>query len=357
MSGRVRPRVRLYHQLRTAHLERAAQLPPATILFGDQRYDFDHQLAASLDLVRAGGWRSAWWLLRHPVRALEINEPLMLPAVRSTAVALAGLQLGRLLGRPRAVVVSYAIENLDPGKVPVRRGDRRARIVRSIDLALTRAVWRRVDRIAFGTAASQDLYAQRLPAKTATAQTLIWALPAPAPGPGTKDPGQVLFLGAFTDRKGFSLLTRAWPLVRDAMPSARLQLVGKGPLRDRAEELAAADPDHVQLLVDPPRAEIRTQLARAQVLVLPSQRTSAWREQVGLPIVEALSYGCTVVTTDETGLAAWLRTHGHRVVPAEADDDVLAAAISDALCRPVPGVRESLPAVDGRLAADQWMFG
>ena len=71
--------------------------------------------------------------------------------------------------------------------------------------------------------------------------------------------------------------------------------------------------------------------------MLPSQPTSAWREQVGLPIVEGLSYGCTIVTTTETGLAGWLSEHRHRVLPADANEAQLAAAIIDALRRPVRG--------------------
>jgi len=355
VSVRVRPRVRVYHQVRTAHLERAAQLPPAAILFANKRYDFAEELAHDLELVPARGWRSAWWLLRHPAEVVEINEPLMLPAARSTAVALCGLGLSRLLGRPRTRVVSYAIENRDPTPRPTPAGLRR-RLAHRLDLALARRIWRRLDRIAFGTRAAQELYATRLPSTQSPLQTLVWALPAPADGSVVKEVGQVLFLGAFTDRKGFSLLTRAWPLVRAAVPEATLQLIGKGRLQDLAEQLAADDPS-VRLLVDPPRPLIKDELARSQVLVLPSQPTPAWREQVGLPIVEGLSYGCTIVTTTETGLAGWLTEHQHRVLPADANEAQLAAAIIDALRRPVAGVRDPLPAQDGRLTADAWMFG
>ena len=354
MSERVRPRVRVYHQVRTAHLERAAQLPPAAILFANKRYDFAEELAGDLELVPARGWRSAWWLLRHPAEVVEINEPLMLPAARSTTVALFGLGLSRLLGRPRTRVVSYAIENRDPTPRPSKAGIRR-QLAHRLDLTLAHRIWRRVDRIAFGTRAAQDLYAARLPAARSPLQTLVWALPAPAAGSVVKEVGQVLFLGAFTDRKGFSLLTRAWPLVREAVPNARLQLIGKGPLQGLAEQLATDDP-RVRVLIDPPRQLIKDTLARSQVLVLPSQPTSAWREQVGLPIVEGLSYGCTIVTTSETGLAGWLTEHQHRVLPADANEEQLAAAITDALRSPVPGVRDPLPAQDGRLAADAWMF-
>jgi glycosyltransferase involved in cell wall biosynthesis len=226
---------------------------------------------------------------------------------------------------------------------------------RRLDLILAGRIWRRVDRVAFGTSAAQELYARRLPHRVDQAQALIWALPAPASELVAKEPCQVLFLGAFSDRKGFSLLVRAWPLVRAQLAGARLLQIGKGPLLAQAEQLAASDRT-ARLTVDPPRAEIRAQLARSQVLVLPSQRQRAWREQVGLPIVEGLSYGCTIVTTEETGLADWLAAHSHRVLPARLNEADLAEAIVDALRQPVVGVRESLPTQDGRLVADRWMF-
>lgn len=350
-------RARLFHHVRTVHLERAAKLPPAVILFGRQRYDFDAELAAGLDLVQARSWRAAWWLIRHPVQTLEINEPLMLPAVRSTAPALLGLTVSRLLGRGRTRVVSYAMENLDAETIPTGKLKLRRRLGRQLDRRLVRFIWRRTDRIVFATSTAAELYARRLPAKDADDQTLIWALPAPAPEAATavKDPSQVLFVGAFTERKGFPLLVQAWPLIREARPDARLQLIGKGQLQSLAEELAARDP-HVTCTIDPPRATIKEIQARSQVLVLASQRSPTWREQVGLPIVEGLSYGCTIVTTTETGLADWLVEHGHRVIAPDGDAGELAAAIISALGSPAIGVLESLPDEDGRLAADAWMF-
>ena len=354
MPARIHARARLYHQVRTAHLERAAELPPAVILFANKRYDFAEELAATLQLVPARGWRAAWWLLRNRVETLEINEPLMLPAIRSTAIALAGLRLGDLLGRRRTRVVSYAIENLDPTRLPA--SGLKTKLRRRLEWRLAALVWRRVDRIAYGTAAARDLYASLLPAKPSDSAHLIWALPAPAASASaSKKPASVLFLGAFSDRKGFTLLTQAWPAVHAGEPAAALQLIGKGALQPLAEEFAAGE-DSVNCTIDPPRDQIRAALAESQVLVLPSQPSPTWREQVGLPIVEGLSFGCTVVTTTETGLAAWLREHGHQVVPAGADSTVLAEAILAALRAPLSDVASTLPSEDGRLAADAWMF-
>ena len=351
-------RVRLYHQVRSAHLERAASLPPATILFGSRRYDFEESLAADLDLVEARGLGAARYLLREDVETLEVNEPLFVHAARSTATALLGLRLKALLGRGRTRVVSYAIENLDPAAVPVRPG-LRARLGRTLDLALMRLIWRQLDRIVFGTTASADLYARVLPARPRLAVHQIPALPEPAPEADghAKTSGSVLFLGALTERKGLPQLASAWPLVSAVLPDATLTVLGKGPLQPLAEELASSNPE-VSLVVDPSRETIRHHLDRSQVLVLPAQPTPTWREQVGLPLVEALSYGCTVVTTDETGLAGWLVDHGHQVVPGTASTADLATALVRALREPldVASVLASLPAEDGRLAADRWLF-
>ena len=71
-------RARSYQVLRTAHLERAHDFAPASILYADRRYDFDPTLAARLDLHRCGPVGLVRILLANPLVALEINEPLQL---------------------------------------------------------------------------------------------------------------------------------------------------------------------------------------------------------------------------------------------------------------------------------------
>ena len=217
----------------------------------------------------------------------------MLPAAPSTTVALFGLRFCRLLGRPRTGVVSGSIENRHPTPRTAPAGIRR-KLAHRLYLALNHRIWRRVDRIARGTQAAQNLYPTRLPAAQSTQQNLVWALLAPV----TIEVGHVPFLGAFADRKGFSLLTKAWPLVAEAVPHATLQLIGRGELPDLAEQVATEDP-RVKFLVDPPRQLTKDEVARSPQL---------------------------------------------------------AVATIDALRRPVPGVPDPLPAQDGRLSADAWMF-
>ena len=362
-------RVRVYETLRSAHLERAAVLPASSILYRTRRADFDISLAPGLDLIRASTPSMARLLATSRVRVLEINEPLMLPGLRRTVVALLAARLAARLNRRPLTVVSYAIENRDPfgGSRP---GTLHGRLSLRWRRLLSGMAAARIDRLAFGTDAARTLYARVVPGAATTVSTVIPALPAPCPcsqvetrSVAEKEAGLVLFLGALAPRKGFDRLLAAWPELAgpadapDVEPY-RLQIVGAGPLQPSAADLAARDP-RVTLMVDPPRADVHAQLRRARVLVLLSQPTAGWREQVGLPLVEALAHGCAVVTTTESGLSGWLAGHGHQVLPPDADPATIAAAIRCALTVTADPVRitASLPLVDGRLAADAWLFG
>jgi len=357
------PVVRLYESVRTAHLERARELAPASIVHREVRYDFDPALAADVHLVEASRWRAALLVARSRPRVLEVNEPLMTSSLPGTALALAALAASHAVaprGTPRTTVVSYAIGNADPfGDATAPRW--RTRLRRRGERVLARLVQRRLDRVVWGTEAARRTYADVLGAPPAhVAQASVPALPVRHPsatGGGTRPP-VVAFVGAFVPRKGVRVLVEAWPLVVARRPEARLALVGKGPLEDELRAAAAATTG-VTVEVDPARDRLHAVLDGARVLTLPSQPSATWREQVGLPVVEGLSHGCTVVTTGETGLADWLDGHGHVVV----DDATSAAALADGLvaaldrARTADDVLADLPAEDGRLAADAVLVG
>jgi glycosyltransferase involved in cell wall biosynthesis len=346
-------RVRLYETVRTAHLERAHRLVPAAIVYRGRRYDFAEDAAAGLELVQASRRRAAALVAGSDVNELEVNEPLMLSSLPTTALVLAALRLRRRSPR----VVTYAIGNADPFTMPPRRG-LRSRLRARLDLMLARSVWHRLDRVAYGTDDARAVYERVLGAPRRATTTLIPALPARRADVPTASRGRtVVFLGAFVERKGLPELVAAWPLVTALVPGARLVIAGKGRLEDVARALAAQDAS-VEVVVDPPRDEIRRRLATSRVLVLASQPTPAWREQVGLPIVEGLEQGCRVVATTETGLSGWLAAHGHAVVAVPTDPADLAAAIVDQLKTPddPSAVLATLPRLDGRLEADRWLF-
>ncbi|WP_247046679.1 glycosyltransferase [Arthrobacter rhizosphaerae] len=351
-------RARLYESLRTAHLERAHQLAPAAIIFRRRRYDFDADLTHGLELVEAGPLKAAIVLARSRVRALEVNEPLLLSSLPATAVVLLMLGLRRLFGGQRVMVVSYAIANSDPFKERLHL-TWKSSVRNIIERKLAVLVWKRLDRVAFGTQTALETYYELLPASEHLEKVLIPALPSACScqHQENRETNRVIYLGDFSARKGFPLVLAAWPAVLHTNPSARLTIIGKGALVQDALSSAAAD-SSIEVVVDPPRQEIHRQLRRAQVLVLPSQSTPIWREQVGLPIVEGLAHGCSIVTTTETGLASWLARQHHSVLPSECSSDALAKAIEHQLevAAPARDITATLPEQDGRLAADVWLF-
>ena len=350
-------RLRVYEGVRSAHLERFHALEPASVLFASRNYDFAEELLGGLDVAQHAGSRDLFLrVLRGRYDEVEINEPLMLAALKHSLVAVAALRLGGLLRRRRTTVVTYAIENLDPFtatnarlRTPWRR--------RAFALAL-RLLVGQVDRIAYGTPGARTTYAGAM-RRSRAESVLVPALPTRCEQctDALDSQGQdVVFLGAFDVRKGLRQLVEAWPTVAASVPGARLRILGKGELQSLAEGLA--ERDEVTLTVDPPREEIHRVLAGSAVLVLLSQPAATWREQVGLPLVEGLAHGCRVVATTETGIADWLAEHGHEVVDPAAGADEVAAAVVRALGagRSAEQVLADLPEVDGRLGADRWMF-
>lgn len=352
-------RARVYTTLRSAHLERAHVGPPASILYATRRYDFDPSLTPGLDLIAGGPFSLARTIARSRIEALEINEPLMRSALLRSAVAVTVARLrARLTSRP-LVVASYAIENRNP--FPDTEGSGRGRLRDRIEWSLARYAARNVDRMAFGTDAAADLY-ESLLARDLTAATTVRlpAVPAPCSCPPAAAGGEdaVLFLGAFHERKGLPELVEAWPEVVRRRPSARLTVMGSGPLEGLVRNLADRCPG-VVVVVDAPRSEVHAALRRSSVVVLLSRRTATWREQVGLPVVEALAHGCSVVTTTETGLAEWLSNHGHAVLPPDPTHEDVARTVVAQLARkrPASSVLADLPDTDGRLIASAWLFG
>ena len=102
-------------------------------------------------------------------------------------------------------------------------------------------------------------------------------------------------------------LTReVWPLVRAAVPGARLLIVGRDPAR-AVRELATADVEVTGTVVD-----VRPYLARARVALAPLRSGSGSR----LKVLEALDAGRPVVGTSK-GLEGLEDLVGHGAVVAD----------------------------------------
>ncbi|MER7203324.1 glycosyl transferase family 1 [Streptomyces sp. CB01635] len=114
-------------------------------------------------------------------------------------------------------------------------------------------------------------------------------VPAPEPREATADP-LVVCVGRICRQKGQDVLVRAWPLVQERFPRARLVLVGDGPDVPALRRQATASVRFVG--ADDPVPWYR----QADLVVLPSR----W-EGMALAPLEAMACGRPVVVTDVDG--------------------------------------------------------
>lgn len=119
--------------------------------------------------------------------------------------------------------------------------------------------------------------------------------PPPAPrfpsSPNSPDTPLVACVGRICRQKGQDILLRAWPLVLDRMPDARLVLVGDGPDAERLREDAPPS-----VLFAGAVRDTAPWYRAADLVVLPSR----WEGMAVAPL-EAMASGRTVLLSDVDG--------------------------------------------------------
>lgn len=137
-------------------------------------------------------------------------------------------------------------------------------------------------------------------------------------------------------QKSVDVLLTAVPAVLDAVPQARVAIVGDGPLREalmaQAAELGLADDDRLAFL--PFEGPSSRHLRAIDLYVLPS----AW-EAFPIGVLEALACGVPQVATDVGGTGEAVVPETGLLVPRR-DPEALATAISSLLADPAR--RESM---------------
>ena len=362
-SERRQPQVaRYYRGARTVHIERLQTFVPGDFLYFKPMYDFDDVLASTTPGVRRVGFLHVFKsVLSRRYEVLELAEPFTPSALpQNLALALAS-RLSSVGGKPPTRFVTYAIENADlSSKIALKLKVPNA-FIKPLISSLVHFCYKRFDRIVFGTAAAESNYRDLLGARRFAGKspkhTLIWGLPTSHLAETSARPPRLVFLGAFDDRKGLVQLMQAWDEIRRQLPSATLTILGKGERVSEVRAWAEARAE-VELHLDPSRNVISKELTASKALFLLSQPTPLWKEQIGLPILEGLEVGLEIVASSETGIAGWLDSHGHQVLDASAPSAEIASAVRAALSstRAPSDITRDLPEVDGRLAADKWLF-
>ena len=154
------------------------------------------------------------------------------------------------------------------------------------------------------------------------------------PGARTQPPSasnEILYIGRLAPGKGLDTLMRAWERLsseqrRNGERPLRLSIIGDGPL---AAELREGAPRGIQFEGWLPRNEVMRRLLNARAFAFPS----IWYEPFGMVLIEALSAGLPIVTSDASEASAIIGAPPELVVPV-GNDGALATAmmrLSDAV--------------------------
>ena len=257
------------------------------------------------------GWR----------RALAAHDPRIVHA-HFGVNALAAAPVARTFDVP--LVVTY--HGMD---IAVARGGsgrrRRERVFQLVDRIIAVSEFIR-DRLVEAGAPTEKLVVHRIGVDTGHF----------SPGPeADREEATVLFVGRLVPKKGLIHLLRAMGGVRAAVPAARLQVAGDGPLRESMEAAAAELGVAAEFLGVRTPLQVRELMRRATVFAAPSVVTADGNAE-GLPmtIVEAQACGLPVVGFPSGGSAEGVLEGETGFMLEPKDEQGLAGRLVDLLGDP-----------------------
>jgi len=123
------------------------------------------------------------------------------------------------------------------------------------------------------------------------------------PRPEQEGRREVVFVGRLTEKKGCAYLIRAMQGVQQVVPTARLLVLGDGPLRAQLQKLAAELKVDCDFLGRQSHAQVIEALGNARVCAIPSV-TASNGDSEGLPMIlaEAQALGVPVAATRHAGI-------------------------------------------------------
>ena len=138
----------------------------------------------------------------------------------------------------------------------------------------------------------------------------------------------VLFVGRLEKRKGLRYLLRAWPMVLERQPEARLIVVGRGRPLEGYRRFAARQgwsPADVSFAGYVSSEDLPRYYQACDVFCAPN----TGQESFGIVLLEAMAAGAPIVASDIPGYRDVI-SHGEQGLLVERQNP---AALADALCR------------------------
>jgi glycosyltransferase involved in cell wall biosynthesis len=261
---------------------------------------------------------------------------------QETALAL----LGRSLARVPACVIADI--HGDPAAPTRLYGSPFRRTLAPLADTLARRGLRRADGVRTISAYTTGLVREVGAEPTATFAAFMDLEPfletPAAPLPATP---AALFVGVLERYKGVDVLADAWRRAAPRVPGATLHLVGRGALRDVAEQLVADLPEQARWTESLPTPAVARALDEASVLVLPSRS-----EGLGRVVVEAYCRGRGVAGSRVGGIPDIVVDGRTGLLVPPADPGALAEALVRVLTD--RALAERLGA-EARLAVEPWL--
>lgn len=141
----------------------------------------------------------------------------------------------------------------------------------------------------------------------------------------------ILFAGRFVDQKGIEYLVMSMPRILERHPSAKLALIGSGPVKDKLAFLSRqlGIRDKVIFVNRVSQWQLARYYSCADVVVLPSITTDTGeKEGLGLVLLEAMACGTPVIGTDHGGIRDIIKEEETGLLVKERDPEDLALKIS-----------------------------
>jgi glycosyltransferase involved in cell wall biosynthesis len=279
-------------------------------------------------LARLGArWAGAMRRLAGRWRALPGPPPLVVVGFGGQLDVLAA----RRVCRPRAGLVFAPLVSLTETLVEDRRVFRARGVPARALAALDRATFRAADLVLADTAAHAAYLAELGAPRERFAVWHLGVEPeflAPPSGspprPPRAEPGRVLFYGRHLPLHGVDAIVAAAARLGER---ARVEMIGDGPERARAEALARRAGARITWRSDVPLATLPAELARAAVVLGVFDAGRKAGMVVPNKVWQAAAAGRPLVTRDGPALREVLRPGEHCIACAPGDPGALAAAV------------------------------